>query len=187
MRLERLSDTEIEFANLLDPTNIFTATKTFTAIINKSSNQCIPSGRIKEIISEIPTAAARKIIDRNEIRKQNPHSPEIATLTKEIYELIDDQRTETWRTTVTELGNQYSSKLFKLLKRMSGQGQASSNQAIKFKGKYVSNPKKIASGFNQQYSAVIKHKSSKESRRISKDIRKRKLVGAPTFTPSQTQ
>ena len=119
--------------------------------------------------------------------KQNPHSPDIATLTKEIYKLIDDQRTETWRTTVTELGNQCSSKLFKLLKRMSGQGQASSNQAIKFKGKYVSNPKKIASGFNQQYSAVIQHKSSKESRRISKDIWKRKLVEAPTFTPSQTQ
>ena len=61
------------------------------------------------------------------------------------------------------------------------------NQPIKFKGKYISSSVKIANHFNKQYSAVIHHKSSKDSRKILKNIRKNDLDNAHTHTEEETQ
>ena len=66
-------------------------------------------------------------------------------------------------------------KLFKLIKHINGGAKATKNEAIKFKGKYISNPKKIADLFNKQYSSVVRHMSSKTARRTTKEEQAQQL------------
>ena len=77
-------------------------------------------------------------------------------------------------------------KLFKLIKHINGGAKATKNEAIKFKGKYISNPMKIADLFNKQYSSGVRHVSIKMARRTTKDLRK-KLNDSNDITDDQTR
>ena len=182
--------THEEFSKLLtpenEPENVHSAEKQFRKIVNKVSNLCIPAGRIKEVIPEIPTEAARKMTLRDNIRSTDPLSEDIPRLNSEISFLILDHKKSKWKKTVEEI-RPGSSKLFKLIKRLNGKAAKSTNQPIKFKGKYISGPKEIANNFNKQYSAVVQHKSSKQSRKILKNIRKNNMEDAHTHTEKETQ
>ena len=131
-----------------------------------------------KVYPEIPTEAARKIKERDEIRNNNPQSDQLRNLNKEITNLIINHKKEKWKSTVENIDPSHpasSTKLFKLIKRLNGRNISSGNQPIKFKGKYISCPAKLANCFNKQYSSVVHHKSSKESRKIKKEILKNKL------------
>lgn len=178
--------TEEKFQNQPTPDNIHHAEKMFRDIINKASKRTIPGGRIKDVIPEIPTATANKIKTRDSIRTDNPNSPDIATLNREILNEINIHRKTKWREKVADI--KCSSKLFKLIKNLNGKnGQTNNNQAIRFKGKYLSSANDISNGFNKQYNSVVRHLSSKQSRTISKQIKKNDLVEDDIiFTPDQT-
>ena len=183
---ERFNNISEEQFNKQDPIiNVHKAEKVFRKIINKTSKQCIPGGRIKDIIPEIPTDAARKIEIRNNLRNTNPESPEIARLNVEIYQSIKVHKKKKWQETIKDIGSTCSSKLFKLIKNIT-KPKTNNNQAIKFKGRYISNPNKIADNFNKQYSSVTRHTSSRDTRRVSKNIKKNSMEDAPVFTPEQT-
>ena len=178
---------EKEIEKQVIPTDVSKATQVITKIINKASNLFIPQGRIKDIITEIPTEAAAKILERDGLRKRDPSDPEITRLDCEIKKSIHDHHEQKWRTEVGQVSRGCSAKLFKLLKRLNGQSQTRSNQAIRFKGKYLSCPRACADEFNKQYSSVVPHKSSTFSRIIKKQVRKNKIVDSPIFTPEQTK
>lgn len=179
--------TEEEFSKLEDPEDVYQGEKKFRKIINKVSNLCIPQGRIKTVYPEVPREAAALIKERDELRNNDPMSDNIKILNQEISDLVINHRKEKWKQEVEKVDRSCSTKLFKLLKRINGKNQESGNQPIKFKGKYISNPSKIAKFFNKQYSSVVHHKSSKESRKITKDIRKNNLNDHPTHTAEQTK
>ena len=61
-----------------------------------------------------------------------------------------------------------------------------SNPSIRFKGKYLSCPKKIAKGFNKQYSSVVPHKRSKTSRIVTNKLKANKASAPSSFTTEQT-
>ena len=177
--------TESDFSKLNEPTNVHNAEKEFRKIINKASKKCVPGGRIKEIIPEIPTATANKIKTRDAIRINNPNSPEIAILNRDILKEINQHRKSKWREKVTDI--KCSTKLYKLIKNLNGKkSNSNNNQAIKFKGKYLTSSLDIADGFNKQYTSVVRHQSSKNSRVISKSIKKNELDENISFTPEQT-
>ena len=179
------SMTEEKFSTLPAPTNIFNAEKTFRRIIKKASKVSIPAGRIKDTIPEIPTSAMEKIKKRDELRDSNPTSPEIHNLNNEINSEINDFRKDKWKETVNNIkGN--SSKLFRLIKNLSNKDLANPNQAIRFKGKYLSLGKDIATGFVKQFTSIVRHKSSRNSRKITKDIKKNVLDESVSFTTEQT-
>ena len=69
--------TEAEFSKLVQPTDIYKGELCFRKIINKMSKYTIPKGRIKMIISEIPSSAMEKIKTCDNIRKNTPKSPKI--------------------------------------------------------------------------------------------------------------
>ena len=182
--------TDEEFSKLLsspdtEPKDVHSAEKKFRNIINNVSKFCIPSGRIKEVIPEVPTEAVRKMTLRDSIRSTDPNSEEIQQLNNDISSLILNHKKDKWKKTVEEI-KPSSSKLHKLIKRLNGKSIAPSNQPIKYKGKYHSCPAKIADNFNKQYSSVVHHKSSKSSRKVTKNIRKNSLENPNIHTVEET-
>ena len=180
--------TETQFSKLQIPTDIYKAEKCFRRIINQASKKCIPHGRIKEIIPEIPAEAVTKMKERDEIRKISPTSLQIGELNIEIDTAIKDYKRSKWREKVESIGRKTDSgKLFKLIKGLNGQPAPKDNQGIRFKGKIISVASKIADGFNKQFSSVKRHTSSKETRKITKASKKNSLSGVVKFTDSQTK
>ena len=104
--------------------------------------------------------AAELIRQRDQLRQNDPTSPELRNLNKEIEDKIKKNKRKIWREKIAELGSKTDSgKLFKLLKSLNGQPPAKDNQGFRFKGKYLTSATKIVDSFNQQYSSVIRHKS----------------------------
>jgi hypothetical protein len=178
--------TEERFSRLPEPDNIHNAEKKFRKILNKASKKTIPGGRIKDIIPEIPTATTNKMKERDNLRETNPDSPDIQTLNREILQEVNLHRKNKWREKINEITSGCSSKLFKLIKNLNGKGCSNSNQAIKFKGRYLTSSLDIANGFNKQYSSVVRHISSKTSRCVTRNIKKNSLEDPPSFTTQQT-
>ena len=180
------NETEKEFDKLPSPSDIYKGEKTFRAILNKVSKLTIPHGRIKDILSEVPTEAVIKMKERDRLRESDPLSPEINQLNKDINNCITNHKREKWRETVSE--KMTSTKLFKLIKHLNGGNcKASENEGIRFKGKYITTPKKIANAFNKQYTSIVRHISSKTARSTNKNLKKNNLNTASTFTADQTK
>ena len=179
--------TEKAFSTLTAPVNIYKAEKCFRKIIKKASGTCIPQGRIKEILPEIPSEAKEKIKLRNELSKTNPSADQIGILNHEIQDDIRIHKRNTWREKLSNLGAKTDAgKLFKLIKSINGQPPAKDNQGIKFKGKYITSASQLAIHFNIQYMSVVKHTSYKSSRKINKVSRKFSLVNPIKFSDEQT-
>ena len=181
------TSTEEEFAKLSPPSNVYKAEKKFRKIINKASKRCIPSGRIKDVLPEIPASAAENIKKRDQLRETNPNSEEITNLNYIINKEIREHKREKWREQISKIEKGKSGHLFKIIKNLNGNTKASKNQAISFNNKPISCPAKIANKFNKQYSSVVTHKTSKEARRIAKDVKKNQRLQAPTYTTEQTK
>ena len=181
-------ETERIFETLDTPSDVHKGEKAFRKIINKISKTSIPSGRIKSVLPGIPTEAAQKMTERDNLRANDPTADRIKTLNAEIDKIITDEKREKWRNTVEDINAKTdSAKLFKLIKHLNGGTKESKNEAIKFKGKYVSKPKQIANKFNKQYSSVVRHVSSKTARRVTKDSKLYNLNDNQTFTPDKTR
>ena len=182
------TDTEAEFSNLEQPTDVHKAEKTFRYILNKASKAHIPHGRIKRLLPTIPEEAKAKIIERDTLRTNDPTSPQLSVLNNEIELLIRDNKKKIWRDKISEMGRSTDSgKLFKLLRELNGQPPTKENHAIKFKGKYLTSATDIASQFNNQFSSVIRHKTSRTFRTITKQCRKHSLSDSPAFNADQTR
>ena len=177
--------TEEEFSKLPTPTNAYKDEIIFRKVLNKVSNKTIPSGRIKSIIPDIPTEAADKIKERDNLRQTDPDSQRIPELNREIESTINKHKRDKWRETI-ENKKSDTTKLFKLIKHLNGGKKANDNEAIKFKGKYITTPKKLADKFNKQYSSVIPHKTTPTARRVTKNLKKNPTV-ADTITTEQTR
>ena len=181
-------ETEAEFSKLPPPTDIYAGEKIFRKILNNTSKTTIPAGRIRNIYPEVPTDTADKMKQRDDLRESDPNSPNLAQLNIEINKEINDHRRDKWRATVENVNRKTNpAQLFKLIKHLNGGPKASSNESIKFKGKYISNSNKIANAFNKQFSSVIRHTSSKSARTITKNLKKNKLNEAQKFNPSETK
>ncbi len=63
-----------------------------------------------------------------------------------------------------------------------GKNKANSNQAIKFKGRYLTSSLDISNGFVKKYSSIVQHVSSK----TSKEIKKNNLDNPSSFMTQQT-
>ena len=86
------TESEAEFMNLDPPTNVHQAEKTFRTILNKASKSNIPHGRIKKLLPTIPDEAKAKITERDQLRAQNPNSPQIHNLNQEIETLVRENK-----------------------------------------------------------------------------------------------
>ena len=78
------TETETDFSKLTQPTNIHKGEQAFRKIINKTAKRTILAGRIKTILPEVPTEAAEKMKERDELRQSNPTDNRLHELNREI-------------------------------------------------------------------------------------------------------
>ena len=180
--------TEIEFAKLAPPLNIYKAEKCFRKIINDASKKYIPKGRIKKIIPELPSEAADLIKQRDDLRQNDPSSEQIKELNKTIETTIRTHKRNKWREHVNNLGPKTDSgKLFKLIKQLNGQPPTKENEGIKFKGRYITSAKQLANSFNRQYTSIVRHVSSRINRSVVKTAKSFPLSTTTAFDVNQTR
>ena len=180
--------TEQRFSTLSPPSNVFKAEKCFRRIIKDASKKFIPQGRIKQIQPELPAEAADLIKQRDNLRADTPDSPQIRDLNRDIEAAIREHKRKKWRDNISKLGSKTDSgKLFKLIKQLNGQPPTKDNEAIKFKGKYVTSARDLANSFNVQYTSIVRHISNKESRIITRTATRFSLASPLVFSPDQTR
>jgi hypothetical protein len=95
-----MEETEIEFAKLPSPTDVYSGEKIFRKIINKKAKATIPEGRIKQIYPEMPAEAILKMKERDTLRENDPQSPLLNQLNSEITDCITKHKRNKWRETV---------------------------------------------------------------------------------------
>ena len=79
-------------------------------------------------------------------------------------------------------------KLWRTIKAIDGRPTPKAeNEAIKFDGSQVTSPKQIANYFNRQFttSKLGRHTSSRNTRLVSRKIKRKSLTSAVTFTTDQ--
>ena len=95
----------------------------------------------------------------------------------------------TWRQFVETLDHRTDpSKLWRTIKAIDGKSPPKAeNEAITFDDTQVSSPKQIANYFNRQFTTSMlgRHISSRETRIVSREIKRTSLMPAVTFTTDQ--
>ena len=185
---ERYSkDIEETLSTEPDPTDCQQGEKILRAAILKSASHHIPSGRHKLDHTE---ALQADIVDmmsaRDDLRSRDPTSPALSQMNDEINQAKNRHKRDKWRTFVETLDHKAaSSKLWRTIKTLDGKStQTAENEAITFNGYQVSSPKQIANRFNEQFttSKLGRHNSSRETRLVSREVRRNPKETTVTFT-----
>ena len=166
-------ETEELFLSEEEPSDAHSGEKVFRKILNTASAHNIPSGRIPKAKPNIPPEASRLIKQRDETRRNNPHSEDIPTLNARIDFLISKQRMEKWKKHVATFDRCTNvTKLWKTIGAITGKKQsAPPNQGIKFNEKQIKDASSMSNAFNIQYARPMNHKTEKDNRKINRNIK----------------
>ena len=147
------------------PTDCQKGEKILRAIILKAASHHILSGRHRINTEPIPT----------EIWENRMRLPEQRTNIK------DKSGDSLWRRWITRQILQN----WRTIKAIDGRSTPKAeNEAITFDGSQVTSPKQIANYFNRQFttSKLDRHTSSRDTRLVSREIKRKSLTSAVTFT-----
>ena len=158
-------------------------------IILKAASRHIPSGRHRINTEPVPSEILEKMRARDDLRSRDPTSPALQQMNDEITRTTNEHRRNTWRQFVETLDHRTDpSKLWRTIKAIDGKSPPKAeNEAITFGDIQVSSPKQIANYFNRQFttSKLGRHTSSRETRIVSREIKRKSLMSAVTFTTDQ--
>jgi hypothetical protein len=171
------------------PTNCQKDEKILRAIILKAASHHIPSGRHKLNKRPVPKEIQNKMEERDSIRSRDPTSPRLKELNKEINKAIDKHRQQQWQEFVETLDHRTnSSRLWKTIKAIDGKSKPQAeNEALVFNNSAFTSPKAIATKFNKQFttSKLGIHKSSQETRRVTREVHRKPLNSETDFSTDQ--
>ncbi len=179
------SYTENIFAKARQVRNVHQSEKFFRKTLQRASRKFIPAGRIPQTYNALPTAAARLINERDEIRNANPADNRLPDLNKQINKSINEHRKKKWAEHLSTC-QPGSKKLWSTIKRLGNQPQQPNNQGISFNNKTYSHAKKIADQFNRQYTPEARKKPDQALRRTLRSLKKKSKHQLIIFTPEQT-
>ena len=167
------------------PSNCQKGEKILRTIILKAASRHIPSGRHRINTEPVPAEILEKMRARDDLRSRDPTSPG----NDEITRTTNEHRRNTWRQFVETLDHRTDpSKLWRTIKAIDGKSPPKAeNEAITFGDIQVSSPKQISNYFNRQFttSKLGRHTSSRETRIVSREIKRKSLMSAVTFTTDQ--
>ena len=107
----------------------------------------------------------------------------------EITRKTNEHRRNTWTQLVDTLDHRTDPyKMWRIIKAIYGKlPPKANNDAITFDDSQVSSPKQISNYFNRQFttSKLGRHTSSCETRLVSREIKRKSLMSAVTFTTDQ--
>ena len=153
----------------------------------KSASHHIPSGRHKLDHTEaLPADIVDMMNARDDLRSRDPTSPALSQMNDEINQAKNRHKRDKWRMFVETLDHKSaSSKQWRTIKTLDGKStQTAENEAITFNGSQVSLPKQISNRFNEQFttSKPGRHNSSRETRLVSREVRRNPKETTVTFT-----
>ena len=164
------------------PSNCQKGEKILRTIILKAASQHIPSARHRINTEPVPAEILEKMRARDDIRSRDPTSPALQQINDEITRTTNEHRRNTWTQFVETLDHRTDpSKLWRTIKAIDGKSPPKAeNEANTFGDIQVSSPKQIANYFNRQFTT-----SSRETRIVSREIKRKSLMSAVTFTTDQ--
>ena len=168
------------------PTDCQKHEKIFRAVLLKAASHHIPTGRHRVHQEPTPAEILTMMEDRDKLRSRDPSSPELPQKNTDIQKAIRSHKQKKWIAFVETLDRKTDvTKLWRTIKAIDGKApKASDNEAISFRDSPVSSPSSIANKFNQQFttSKLGKHSSSSETRKVSREAKKKPLEEATVFT-----
>ena len=171
------------------PENCQKDEKIFRNVLLKAASHHIPSGRHRVNPNPVPAEILAKMTERDELRKQDPSSPDLHRLNNDITRAISNHKQQKWREFVETLDNKTdNTKLWRTIKGIEGEAKPQAeNESISFNGTPSSSPKRLADNFNRQFttSKLGSHSSTKETRTISREVRRKSLEDPIKFTTAQ--
>ena len=168
------------------PTNCQKGEKILRAIILKAVSHHIPSGRHRINTEPVPADIMEKVRARDDLRSRDSTSLALPEMNDEITRITNEHKRQKWRPFVETLDHKTDpTKLWRTIKAIDGKSaHKTENETITFDGSQVSSQKQIANYFNQQFttSELGRHTSSRETHLVSREIKRKSLTSAVTFT-----
>ena len=126
---------------------------------------------------------------RDDLISRDPTSPALQQMNDEITRTTNEHRRNTWRQFVETLNYRIDpSKLWRTITAIDGKSPPKAeNETTTFGDTHVSSQKQIANYFNRQFttSKLGRHTSSRETRIVSREMKRKSLMSAVTFTTDQ--
>ena len=177
---------EAVFENLPLPTSCSKGEKVFRNVLLTSSRHNIPSGRVNNFVPGLSAEAAALARKRDNLRIDDPTSPDIAVLSARISSISSDESRREWLEKLEHADHNTDIREFwDILGRLKGtKSQPPPNQPIQFGDKVLTDHSKIANGFTKQYTSIGRHKHNPRAKRTNRKLRKRhrRDVGFSPFT-----
>ena len=171
------------------PTDCQKGEKILRAVILKAASHHIPSGRHRINTEPVPTEILEKMRARDDLRSRDPTSPALPEMNDEITRTTNEHKRQKWRQFVETFDHKTDpTKLWRTIKAIDGRSTLKAeNEAITFDGSQVTSPKQIANYFNRQFttSKLGRHTSFRDTRLVSREIKRKSLTSAVTFTTDQ--
>ena len=137
----------------------------------------------------VPAEILERMRAREDLRSRDPTSPALQQMNAEITRTTNEHRRNTWRQFVETVDHKTDpSKLWRTIKAIDGKSSPKAeDKAITFDDTQVCSAKQIANYFNGQFttSNLGRHTSSRETRLVSREIKRKSLMSAVTFTTDQ--
>ena len=119
----------------------------------------------------MPTAMAKLIDERDNLRKADPTTTRIQELNRTINNSIKEHRQKKWLETLENCAPG-SKKLWDTIKQIDSPPKNPENQSISFNNKPQHDPKKIANSLNSQYKPSAKVNHTQQSRNLLRNIQR---------------
>ena len=155
----------------------------------KAASHHIPSGRHRINTEPVPTEILENMRTQDDLRSSDSTSPVLPEMNDEITRITNEHKRKKLRQFVETLDHKTDpTKLWRMINAIDGKSTPKAeNVAITFDGSQVSSPKQIANYFNRQFTTpkLGRHTSSRETRLVSREIKRKLLTSAVTFTTYQ--
>jgi hypothetical protein len=150
--------------------------RVFRHILTKVSRRCVPSGRHRTHQPGISAEAKKLMKQRDQLRVNDPTSPNITILNDRITRAIDQEKRDKWHGFVETLDHTGGSRnLWKVIKALDGRPKPPPNCTLDFAGKQPSNSNDIANLLNKQFTSTRPHMSDKLMRQVVRKVKSRPL------------
>ena len=159
------------------PSSAYDGERVFREAFSTTAKHHIPAGFRRDFDPRLPPTVHALQAQRDDLREIDPQDPAIADLDHQINAAINARAREEWEAELeASAPGTNALKFWALFRRCSGKRTFTpSNQPISFKDRFFTKHSSIAKAFNKQFSCVGNHSSSKETRVITRAIRKRKI------------
>ena len=178
-------DVEAALSKRSLPTDCQRDEKILRTILLKAASHHITTGRHRLHEEPVPAEIMDVMTRRDDLRKRDTTSSELPRLNKDIQKRICEHKRKQWRDFVENMDQKTDlTKLWRTIKGIDGRPNARQRTKITFNRISFSPSKQLAAKFHKQVntSKLGRHSSSRETRLITRETKRKPMEMAETFT-----